>query len=153
VRLPRATRRTQLDHGTQCSAFVRKFPALLVDEPPEVGGNNAGMNPVELLLVALGACQEIAYSLFASTMGIELDAVTVNLKGQLDFRGTFGLDESIPPGYQKITYETRLDSQANPESIQALIKTVEARCPTMDTLTRPVDVQGDVYLNGEPVTT
>ena len=54
----------RLDGGTQCSAFVRKFPALLVDEPPDMGGNDAGMNPVELLLTSLGACQGIVYSLY-----------------------------------------------------------------------------------------
>lgn len=139
------------DHGTQCSGFVRRFPALLVDEPADLGGNDAGMNPVELLLVSLGACQEIAYALFASMMGIQLDSVEVKLKGELDVRGVFGLDETVPPGYQKITYETHIESPSDPEAIEALIRTVEARCPTLDTITRPVEVLGRVLLNGETI--
>ena len=139
----------QLDGGTQCSAFVRKFPALLVDEPPDMGGNDAGMNPVELLLTSLGACQGIVYSLYAHMMGIELDSVIVELKGQLDVRGVFGVDLSVPPGYQTITFETRITSQEDAATIEELVRMVEARCPTLDTLKRPVDVTGKVFLNGE----
>ena len=143
--------RVELDHGTQCSGYVRKFPALVVDEPPYLGGNDAGMNPVELLLVSLGACQEIVYSLYAHMMGIELDSLKVSIKGELDVRGVFGDDKSIPPGYQKVTFETRIESQADAESIAALVRTAEASCPTLDTFRRPVDVQGQVFLNGEPI--
>lgn len=139
----------RLDGGTQCSAFVRNFPALLVDEPPNMGGNDAGMNPVELLLTSLGACQGILYSLYAHTMGIELDSVVVDLKGQLDVRGVFGVDPSVPAGYQTITFETRITSQEDAATIAEFVRIVEARCPTLDTLKRPVDVTGKVFLNGE----
>lgn len=141
------------DHGTQCSGFVRKFPALLVDEPADLGGNDAGMNPVELLLVSLGACQEIVYALYASMMGIQLDSIEVKLKGDLDVRGVFGLDESVPPGYQKITCETRIESSSDPEAIDALVRIVESRCPTLDTIRRPVEVLGRVLLNGDLIAT
>jgi uncharacterized OsmC-like protein len=144
---------TRLGEGTQVSAFVRKFPALIIDEPANLGGNDSGMNPVELLLVSLGACQEIVYALYASMIGIKLDSVCVDLKGYLDARGFTGMNESVPAGYQKITYETRIESRADAESIRALIRTVEARCPTLDTLKRPVEVQGRVLLNGEPFAT
>ncbi|UZG60278.1 OsmC family protein [Rhodococcus opacus] len=139
-----------LDKGVQCSAFVRKFPAIILDEPPNLGGNDAGPNPVEVLLVSLGACQEMVYAIYASMMGIELDSVTVYLKGHLDVRGFMG-EEGVPPGYQEITFETRIESQADAKSIEALIRTVEACCPTMDTIRRPVEVRGKAFLNGEPV--
>ncbi len=138
---------TQLDGGTQCSATVRKLPALIIDEPPEFGGNDKGPNPVELLLVSLGACQEIVYSLYAAVMGIQLESVTVALKGHLDTRGFLGIDESVPPGYQKISFETRIVSNAPTDSIEKLVQLVESRCPTLDTLRRPIVVTGDVYLN------
>lgn len=142
---------TRLVEGTQCSVAVRKFPEFFVDEPADLAGTNTGPTPVELLLVSLGTCQEIVYSLYANMMGIELESVTVDLKGQLDVRGLFGIDETVPPGYQKITFETRITSNADAEDIQKLIRIVEARCPTMDTLRRPVDVAGNVFLNGEAI--
>lgn len=142
---------THLVEGTQCSVSVRNFPAFLVDEPASLAGTDTGPTPVELLLVSLGTCQEIVYSLYAQMLGIELESVTVDLKGQLDVRGLLGIDESVPSGYQKITFETRITSNADAADIEKLIRIVESRCPSMDTLRRPVDVSGSVFLNGEPM--
>ncbi|MDP2821498.1 MAG: OsmC family protein, partial [Sulfuritalea sp.] len=103
---------------------------------------------VELLLVALGSCQEIMYAAMASMMGIKLDEVKVNLKGSLDLKGLFGMDPAIPPGYQKITYETILTSSAPEEELRKLIDAVETHCPVMDTLVRPIEVTGKVTING-----
>ena len=142
---------TTLKGGTQVEATVRHHPAFLIDEPPELGGTDTGPNPVELLLVSLGSCQEIVYSLYALMMGIELDSVVVEVKGHLDVRGLFGVGEAVPPGFQKITYETRIASTASAEQIQRLVKTVESSCPSLDTLKRPIDVSGSVVLNGQPL--
>ena len=65
--------RTQLIEDVKCSASVRSFPTMLVDEPRDIGGGDEAMNPVELVLVALGTCQEIMYAAYAAVMGIKLD--------------------------------------------------------------------------------
>ena len=142
---------TRLVEGTQCSVSIRNFPAFHVDEPANLAGTDTGPTPVELLLVSLGTCQEIVYSLYAHMMGIQLESVTVDLQGQLDIRGLFGIDESVASGYQKVTFETRITSNADASEIENLIRIVESRCPTLDTLRRPVDVSGSVFLNGEPI--
>lgn len=140
---------TQLEEDVRCSAKVRDFAPIIVDEPPELGGADAAANPVELLLVALGACQEIMYSAYASVMGVELNSVKVNLRGYLDLRGLFGLDAAIPPGYQKIIFETTVDSPADIETLKKLVETVESHCPVLDTLVRAIEVSGQVTLNGQ----
>jgi putative redox protein len=63
--------------------------------------------------------------------------------------GLFGLDETVPPGYQKITYETTIVSPADAATIQKLIETAEAHCPLLDILKRPQDVSGTITLNGQ----
>lgn len=141
--------KTRWESGTRCTAQVRNFPTLVIDEPPELGGQDAGMNPVELLLVSLGTCQEIVYSLYAQMMGIELESVTCDVKGQLDVRGIFNIDPAIPAGFQKITFETHLKTQASHAELEQLLRTVEACCPTLDTFRRAVDVSGRVFVNGE----
>jgi uncharacterized OsmC-like protein len=128
---------------------VRDFAPIIVDEPPDLGGADAAANPVELLLVALGACQEIMYSAYASVMGVQLNSVKVNLRGYLDLRGLFGMDEAIPPGYQKIIFETQLNSPADMETLKKLVETVESHCPVMDTLVRAIEVSGQVSINGQ----
>jgi len=140
---------TRWEEDVRCSATVREFPPMTVDEPPELGGGDQAPNPVELLLVALGTCQEIMYAAYAAVMDIQFDEVTVDCKGNLDLRGLFPLDETIPPGYTSIKFETNIKSTESPEKIAALIGMVEAHCPVLDTLTRAVTVSGDVLLNGE----
>jgi len=142
---------TRLEEDVRCSAKVRDFAPMIIDEPPDLGGADAGPNPVELLLVALGACQEIMYSAYASVMGVQLNSVKVNLRGYIDLRGLFGMDAAIPPGYQKIVFETELDSPADPETLMKLAQTVESHCPVLDCLVRSIEVSGSVSVNGQPM--
>ena len=132
-----------------CHAHIREFPPLVVDEPPVMGGTNQGPNPVELVLAALGTCQEIMYVAFAALMGIRLDGVEVSLKGRMDLKGMFAVDDTAPPGFERVEYETRLSSPEPPERVRALVETVERHCPVLDVLTRPVQVAGKVWLNGQ----
>jgi len=140
---------TQLEEDVRCSAKVRDFAPIIVDEPPDLGGADAAANPVELLLGGLGACQEIMYSAYAAVMGIQLNSVKVNLRGYLDLRGLFGMDAAIPPGYQKVIFETAVDSPADTETLKKLVETVEKHCPVLDTLVRAIEVSGQVTLNGQ----
>jgi uncharacterized OsmC-like protein len=139
---------TQWEEDVRCTAKVRDFDAITIDEPPVLGGQDAGVNPVELVLVALGTCQEIMYSAYASVMGIPLDSVKVNLKGNLDLRGLFGLDESVPAGYTDISFETTLESSADTDSLLKLVNAAESNCPVLDIVTRQVPVNGSVIING-----
>ena len=88
----------QWEEDVRCSAKIGYFTPMTIDEPPELGGQNAVPNPVELVLAALGTCQEITYSAYASVMGIELISVKVNIKGKVNLKGLFGLIKSVPAG-------------------------------------------------------
>ena len=70
-------------HGLLSRAKMRNFE-LTVDEPPALAGTDQGPNPVELILAALGTCQEITYRFYADKMGIPLNSVSVIVKGSLD---------------------------------------------------------------------
>lgn len=139
---------TEWQTDTLCRARIRGFPAFHIDEPPELGGQDSAPNPVELLLAALGTCQEIMYSAYASVMGIQLDGVRVTARGYLDLKGLFGLDESVPAGYKRIVFETDIDSPADDEQLRRLVDTVESHCPVLDTLTREQQVSGSVKVRG-----
>lgn len=60
---------------------------LIIDEPEALGGTDQGMNPVELLLSALGACQAIVARTYAKKFGIDLKSFRVDLEGELDIDG------------------------------------------------------------------
>ncbi len=132
---------TKLINGVLCNATIRQFN-LNVDEPLELGGHDIAPNPVELVLAALGTCQEILYGAYASVLDIPIDSVKVNVKGSLDLKGLFALDDNVEAGFQEIEYNTEIISPAEESIVQKLVDVVENHCPVLDTLTRAVKVNG-----------
>ncbi|GAB4283947.1 MAG: hypothetical protein Kow0092_38580 [Deferrisomatales bacterium] len=100
---------------------------------------------MELLLAALGGCQEIVYRAYAAVMGLKIDRIEVHAKGYLDLRGLLALAD-VPPGFSQVTFTTRIVSEEPEEKIRQLAHTVEKHCPVMDTLARSVSVGGKVEL-------
>lgn len=139
------------DGDVHCTSTVRDLPPVPVDEPAAFGGGDAAQSPGDLILTALGTCQGIMYAALASAMGIELTSLKVKLSGNLDLHGLFGMgaDKGIPPGFQDISYESIIESPASEEQIKALVDAVEAQCPILDTLVRPIPVNGTATINGK----
>ncbi len=119
--------------GLRSEATIRDFRVTL-DEPPALGGTDSGPNPVELVLAALGACQEITYRLYAETLGIPLNHVSVKVEGRLDLRGLFAVDEGVRPGFRDIRAVVEIDSPAGAEEIERLRLAVDSHCPVLDIL-------------------
>jgi putative redox protein len=99
----------------------------------------------------LGTCQEIMYAAYASFMGVKLDECKVDVKGYLDLRGLLSVDPSIPPGYQKIAYETKISSSADEALLLKLVEIVESHCPVMDILARAQTITGKCIANGKEI--
>ena len=141
--------RSALHEGLRSEAVMRAHK-LVVDEPPELGGTDAGPNPVELILAALGTCQEITYRAYATALGIPLDRVAVNLMGTIDLKGFFAVDDAVRPGYQKITGTVRLESTASDEQLEILRNAVNAHCPVLDIIQNRVPVTLDLAIERTP---
>lgn len=135
-----------------CEAESRELPPIRADEPLVMGGGNTAANPMELVLSALGTCQEILYSAYAALLDIPLDSVEVSLAGYMDLREMFDLQHEAGAGFTKIRFETRIQSPASEADIRKLIETVERSCPVLDTLARPVPITGQVHHNDQPLT-
>ena len=82
---------------------------------PMAGGEGDLACSGDLLLASLAACQEITLRMVAAAMGIELRNVEVNIEGDLDFRGTMGIDPETPVGFQSIRTSVRFDADAAPD--------------------------------------
>ncbi len=121
---------------------IRGFSAVM-DEPLELGGTDTGPNPVEMLLAALGACQEIVYRAYAAVMGLKIEGIEMHAKGYLDLRGLLNLAE-VPSGFSQVSFTTRIVSAEPEQKIRQLAEMVERHCPVMDTLMRKVAVNGKV---------
>ena len=108
--------------------------AFTIDEPPALGGTDRGANPVEHLLAALGSCQVITVQVWAQQLGIDVEAVEVDLSGELDLRGFLGLSDEVRPGFSSIDVAVVIQGPEAPERYQELIEAVERHCPVQDTL-------------------
>jgi uncharacterized OsmC-like protein len=132
--------RTRWVGGTAVIGEVRDFAPITVDEPPGLGGADQGPTPVELILLALGSCQEIVCAAYAELLGIELDGIEIELTGTIDLRGFLDLDPSVRPGFTRIETRVRLFSEEPEDRLRELVQLVERFCPVQDMLTRPVPI-------------
>lgn len=128
-----------LQEGVKVDVQARNFH-ITVDEPPALGGTDAGMNPVELVLGALGACQSIVARAYSQKFGVELDDFRVELEGDLDTDG-FMNKSDVRRGYSDIRYTYYIKSPSPKENIQALVDFIAKTCPVDDTLSNPVNVE------------
>jgi uncharacterized OsmC-like protein len=115
---------------------------VVVDEPPALAGADAAPNPVEAALAGLLSCQVVTYRFWAVQLGIPLDDVAVDVEGDLDVRGFFGLDETVRPGFGEVRVAVRLSGPASDEDYRRLHATVDEHCPVLD-----------LFRNTTPVTT
>ena len=131
---------SNLTQGFRSEVSIRDH-RLTVDEPAALGGTDSGPNPVELVLAALGTCQEITYRAYATAMGIPLESVSVELEGDIDLRGFFAVDEKVRSGYRNIRANVRIKSDASDADLQKLREVVNAHCPVLDIISNKVPVQ------------
>ena len=126
--------------GLRSEAKIRQF-SVTVDEPPSLGGTDAGPNPVELVLAALATCQEITYRAYATALGIPLESVSVKLEGSLDLRGFFAVKDDVRAGFNAVRGIVNLKSSASAADLAKLKEVVDAHCPVLDILQAPVPVE------------
>ena len=87
--------------GLTMECTSREF-TIAMDEPAVLGGNNTGMNPVEALLNALGACKAIVARSFAQMKGFNFTELTIELDGTLDPDGFMGMNPEAKIGLSHI---------------------------------------------------
>ncbi|MCS6834621.1 MAG: OsmC family protein [Anaerolineae bacterium] len=121
---------------------TRMGEALVVsDSAPGLAGHALGPTAPEMLLGALASCLVHTYVIQAVVMGLDLEAVRVDVEGRLDMRPAIGMQVSPPSPIQPIHYRAHLEvSGATQEQLQALHEAVEQTCPVLLTLRQPIQV-------------
>jgi uncharacterized OsmC-like protein len=117
------------------SCSVQTGPAMVeAGLHPATGGDGSLACSGDMLLQALVACAGVTLRSVATNRGINVRAGTVRAEGDLDFRGTLGLDPDAPVGFSAIRLSFELDTDASPDDFAALLSTTERYCVVFQTL-------------------
>ncbi|MFE1603191.1 OsmC family protein [Methylobacterium sp. ID0610] len=101
---------------------------------PASGGSGAELCSGDMLLEALVACAGVTLKAVATALEIDLRRGVVTAEGDLDFRGTLGVDKGAPVGFRAIRLAFEVESDAPQEKIDQLLKLTERYCVVYQTL-------------------
>jgi len=107
---------------------------------PASGGDGALACSGDMLLQALVACAGVTLRSVAVNRGLEVGGRVV-AEGDLDFRGTLGVDREAPVGFTAIRLRFELDSEVGDEELEALLETTERYCVVYQTLAGGVPLE------------
>lgn len=135
--------KSKLEEGFLSNVKIRNFE-FVSDEPIELGGTNEGPNPVEYVLGALAACQEIVVKAYATVLDIDVKAVHVEVDGNLDLHGFLNLSDERA-GFKSVSYTTTIETnETDTDKLKTLEKLSVDRCPVHDIISNPVQIDGQV---------
>jgi uncharacterized OsmC-like protein len=117
---------------------------------PATGGSGEYACAAEMLLEALTACAGVTMNSVATAMGIDLRDAVVTAEGKVDFRGTLAVNKETPVGFQSIHLKFSLDTDAENEKIETLIRLTERYCIVFQSLSQhpEINVSFDVTRSG-----
>jgi len=101
---------------------------------PATGGSGLQGCSGDMLLQALVACAGVTLNAVATALGLPLRGAKVKAEGNLDFRGTLGVDKAAPVGFQDIRLTFDLDGDLTDEQKAQLLKLTERYCVIYQTL-------------------
>jgi uncharacterized OsmC-like protein len=114
--------------------------AYALDE--KVGGLGDAPNPGDLLCAALAACEDGTIRMVAGLLGVELEELEVEVSGDLDVRGTLGIDPAVRVGFEELecSVTIRPAPGADPRAVGRLLAAAERFCVNLDSLTKGLRV-------------
>ena len=129
----------RLDEGVTCSVQTAK---ALIDAGlhPATGGSGVHACSGDMLLEALVACAGVTMNAVATALALPLKGATVKAEGDLDFKGTLGVDRDAPVGFADIRLSFDIDGDLSDDQTATLMKLTERYCVVYQTLRSPPPV-------------
>ena len=101
---------------------------------PATGGDGLSACSGDMLLEALVACAGVTLRAVATALEIDLRGGTVSAEGDLDFRGTLGVDKEAPVGFAEIRLRFDVATDAPQDKLDLLLKLTERYCVVYQTI-------------------
>lgn len=103
-----------------------------------VGGAGTAACSGDLLLGALAACAQLTCQMVATAMGLEVRSIRAEVEGDLDLRGTLGLDREVGAGFSALRLRLQVDAPGvSDEDLERLRTKTERYCTVAQTLMAP----------------
>jgi uncharacterized OsmC-like protein len=132
-----------LDDGVSCSVQTGRAIAA-AGLHPATGGDGSLLCSGDMLLEALVACAGVTLRAVATSLGIAVAGGGVHAEGDLDFRGTLGVDREAPVGFKSIRLRFELDTDASQEQLDTLLRLTERYCVVFQTLAQPPELSASL---------
>jgi len=101
---------------------------------PATGGSGAELCSGDMLLEALVACAGVTLKSVATAVEVPLRTGNVIAEGDLDFRGTLGVDKEAPVGFEEIRLRFEVGTDAPQDKLDLLLKLTERYCVVYQTI-------------------
>jgi len=125
--------RGELGEGVTCSVDTGRTLAAAGLHPAS-GGDGSTLCSGDMLLQALAACAGVTLRAVATSLELSVEGGIVRIEGDLDFRGTLGVDREAPVGFSEIRMRFELDTDAEDEQLATLLRLTERYCVVYQTL-------------------
>src|SRR3954451_10611173 len=122
-----------LGEGVSCSVQTGRALAE-AGLHPATGGDGSQLCSGDMLLEGLVACAGGTPRAVATSLGISVESGEVRAEGDLDFRGTLAVDREAPVGFKAIRLSFELETEADEEQLDTLLKLTERYCVVFQTL-------------------
>jgi uncharacterized OsmC-like protein len=122
-----------IGEGVTCSVATAKA-MVEAGLHPATGGTGLHVCSGDMLLQALVACAGVTLNAVATALGIALEGAKVRAEGDLDFRGTLGVDREAPAGFRAIRLFFDLEGNVGEDQRATLLKLTERYCVVYQTL-------------------
>jgi uncharacterized OsmC-like protein len=114
------------------------------DHPEIFASEDNGATPVEMVLAGLASCLTAGVAAVAQNREIQLKSVSATLEGDMDVRGILGMDSDVRNGFSGIKVTYKIDADASPEDIKALVAQSQKRSAVYDIIANPTNIRVEV---------
>ncbi len=114
------------------------------DHPEVFASEDHGATPVEIVLAGLASCLTAGIASVAQLREIQLRSVTATVEGGMDIQGILGMDSDVRTGFDGIKVTYKIDADATPDEIKAIVAQSQKRSAVFNVVTNPTNVTVEV---------
>lgn len=129
--------------GTRTQVYAGKH-TIQSDEPFHLLGKDTAAGPTELLLAAVESCLTVTYVANAAAEGVKIDALELQLEGDIDIPSFLGLKKDGNPGYKNVKIKAFVKSSAPREKLNQLLELAAKHSPVTNTVLNGAEIHQEL---------